>query len=295
MKTAAVFLDRDDTLIACRELPPAPPPANPGDLVDPALVRLLPGVAAGLGSLRSAGFPLVVITNQGLVARGAGTLETVAAVNARMLELIEREVPASTPRPLIAKVYACPFHPRGSVPKFTREHPWRKPGPGMLFEAARDLDLDLGASWMIGDAERDIEAGINAGLSPERCLRVGPQFALTGVEAAAKVVLSRLAAESGEQSTIRLSALSGKPLEDRATRDTVIASARALAERSGIVIDHLSVRGDSIAVTLQSDRITGVGFAAELRRTTNAWYEGKYHDGPLWGTPKPGWEFDPDA
>lgn len=295
MKTAAVFLDRDDTLIACRELPAAPPPANAGDLVDPTLVRLLPGVAAGLGALRLAGFPLVVVSNQGLVARGAGTLETVAAVNARMLELIEREVPASTPRPVIARVYACPFHPRGNVPEFTREHPWRKPGPGMLVEAARELNLDLEASWMIGDADRDIEAGINAGLAPERCLLVGPGLALTGVEAAARVVVSQQAAESEERCTIRLSALSGKPLDDRATRDTVAASARALAERSGIVIEQLRVLPDSIAVTIQADRITGVGFAAELRRTTNAWYEGKYHDGPLWGTPKPGWEFDPDA
>src|SRR5262245_34969983 len=80
----AVFLDRDDTLIACRELPAPPPPARPGDLVDPALVRLLPGVARGLSRLRDAGFLLVVISNQGVVARGGASPDVVERVNDRL-------------------------------------------------------------------------------------------------------------------------------------------------------------------------------------------------------------------
>jgi len=289
----AVFLDRDDTLIPCRELPPAPAPANPGDLVDPSLVRLLPGVAESLGDLRKAGFQLVIVSNQGLVARGAGTLETVAAVNSVMLHLIEVAAPTDAPRPIISRIYVCPFHPNGTVPAFTREHPARKPAPGMLLEAAKDLALNLPQSWLIGDAERDIQAGINAGLRPDRCLRIGPDAPHADLAAATSHLLARH--RGAQRCVVTLRAVSGEPLTDRSTRDTVVASARALAERTGIVLDDLRTTRDSIEVSILADRLTGIGFAAELRRSTNAWYEAKYHDGPLWGSPRPGWEFDPDA
>ncbi|HYE63271.1 MAG TPA: HAD-IIIA family hydrolase [Phycisphaerales bacterium] len=165
----AVFLDRDDTLIACRELPAAPPPCAPGDLIDPGLVRLLPGVLEGCRSLRRTGFALVVVSNQGVVARGGATCAVVDRVNARVGELLID----GAGRPLVERFYYCPFHPKGRVPEFTREHPWRKPAPGMILGAAEELGLDVSRSWLIGDAERDIAAGIGAGLTPERCVRVG--------------------------------------------------------------------------------------------------------------------------
>lgn len=161
----AVFLDRDDTLIACNELPPPPPPGKRGDLVDPALVRPLPGVLEGLTLLTRAGFTLVVVSNQGCVARGAATLDQVRAVNERVQALLNN---------LIHAFYFCPFHPQGTVPEYTRDHPWRKPHPGMILEAARDHALDLSHSWLIGDAPRDVESGINAGLAQERCLLIAP-------------------------------------------------------------------------------------------------------------------------
>jgi D-glycero-D-manno-heptose 1,7-bisphosphate phosphatase len=169
----AVFLDRDDTLNDANGLPPPPPPGNPGDVTDPALVRLLPGVQEGCRLLRRAGFTLVVVSNQGSVARGAATLQIVRSVNDKLRDLLP-----DTDRPgrsMIDAVYFCPFHPRGNLPEFTREHPWRKPAPGMILAAAADLDLDLSRSWLIGDAQRDIDAGIAAGLKPEHCLLVGPR------------------------------------------------------------------------------------------------------------------------
>ncbi|RMD60095.1 MAG: HAD family hydrolase, partial [Planctomycetota bacterium] len=57
----------------------------------------------------------------------------------------------------------CPHHPQGVVAGYDREHPWRKPSPGMLLQAARDLDLNLSRSWMVGDALRDCQAGRRAG------------------------------------------------------------------------------------------------------------------------------------
>lgn len=167
----AVFFDRDDTLMEANSLPAPPPPAAPGDVIDPALVRLLPGAREACAALKHAGFALVVVSNQGSVARGGATTAMVDAVNARLAELLGGGV--------IDAFYYCPFHPRGSVPAFTIEHPWRKPAPGMILAAAEDLALDLSRSWLIGDAERDIEAGVAAGLDPSRCLRVGPSLSIS--------------------------------------------------------------------------------------------------------------------
>jgi heptosyltransferase-2 len=167
----AVFLDRDDTLMAANSLPPAPPPAAPGDIIDPALVRLLPGVAESCARLKRAGYLIVVMSNQGVVARGGGTVEQVEAVNARLRELLPD--PDRPDRSLIDAIYYCPYHPRGSVETFRREHDWRKPSGGMITAAASELDLDLASSWLIGDADRDIDAGRAAGISPERCIRIG--------------------------------------------------------------------------------------------------------------------------
>lgn len=139
----AVFLDRDNTLIA-----------NDGDLGDPEGVVLLEGVREGLGRLHRGGFRLVVVTNQGGVARGRYDEAAVRAVHDRLQEL--------TGRPPLS-FYYCPFHPGGTVPEYAREHPWRKPAPGMLREAANRESLDLESSWMIGDQPRDAEAGRAAG------------------------------------------------------------------------------------------------------------------------------------
>lgn len=178
-----MFLDRDDTLIACRELPAPPPPCAPGDLVDPGLVRLLPGVLEGCRALRRAGYLLVVVSNQGVVARGGATCAVVERVNARVGELLVDEVG----RGLVERCYYCPWHPKGNVPEFTREHEWRKPRPGMILAAVGEMGIDVERSWMIGDAERDIEAGVAAGIAPGRCVRVGGGV---GFAEAVRVVLS---------------------------------------------------------------------------------------------------------
>lgn len=159
----AVFLDRDDTLIANREVTAGT--AHPGDLFDPALVRLLPGVTQSLKSLKKADFALVVVTNQGAVARGRCSTRQVEETNARMTELLRQEGPVE-----VDAVYYCPYHPRGTVPPYNVEHPWRKPAPGMILHAAADLGLDLDRSWMIGDAERDMRAALAAGIDRERTI-----------------------------------------------------------------------------------------------------------------------------
>lgn len=73
------------------------------------------------------------------------------------------------------------------------------------------------------------------------------------------------------------------PLADPVVRDMVIATARAIAERTGVNLAEVLSGDDSITVTIDADKLAGLGFLAELRRLTNAWYERKFSDGPLWG------------
>jgi D,D-heptose 1,7-bisphosphate phosphatase len=140
-----VFLDRDGTLIE-----------DPGYLREPTQVRLLPGVVEGLRALRAAGFALVVVTNQSGVARGYLNEIQLAAVHDRMRELLAAGGVG------LDGLYYCPYHPEGVVEAYRKESDWRKPGCGMLLQAAKDLGIDLGRSWMIGDAARDVEAGRRA-------------------------------------------------------------------------------------------------------------------------------------
>jgi D-glycero-D-manno-heptose 1,7-bisphosphate phosphatase len=146
MSYKAVFLDRDNTLIE-----------DPGYISDPSLVKLLPGVEQAVRSLSGAGYKIVVVTNQSGIARGLLTEETLAKIHAEMT----RQVEAHGVK--LDGVYYCPFHPEGTVERYAVDSDLRKPKPGMLLQAARDLDIDLRESWMVGDSPRDIEAGQRAG------------------------------------------------------------------------------------------------------------------------------------
>ncbi|MCL4196615.1 MAG: HAD family hydrolase [Phycisphaerales bacterium] len=143
----AIFLDRDNTIIH-----------NDDDLGKPEEVRLIRGAAHAIGSLRQLGYRIIVVSNQGGVARGLYTERDVDAVHERIAQMVYDSAGA-----IIDRFYYCPFHPEGTVKDYAREHPWRKPQPGMLLEAARSLELDLRECWMVGDQERDIEAGRAAG------------------------------------------------------------------------------------------------------------------------------------
>lgn len=144
----AVFLDRDNTIIH-----------NDGDLGDPDKVRLIQGAATAIASLCGLGYKVVVVTNQGGVARGKYGEADVDATHERLHELVRQAANGAR----IDGFYYCPFHPQGTVEEYRQEHHTRKPQPGMLLQAAEDLKLDLSQSWMVGDALRDIQAGARAG------------------------------------------------------------------------------------------------------------------------------------
>ena len=141
----AVFLDRDGTVIK-----------HVHYLCDPAMIQLLPGVAEALRRFRSAGFARVLVTNQSAIGRGMLTVQRLDEIHTEMNRQLA-ECGAT-----IDAIYYCPDVP-GSEDQTVVETPDRKPGPGMLLRAATDLELDLTASWMIGDLISDVLAGRNAG------------------------------------------------------------------------------------------------------------------------------------
>ena len=143
---AAVFVDKDGTLID--DVPYS---------CDPARIRLLPTVARGLARLQRAGQRVVVVSNQPGVALGRFALAALDGVEARLRELLRDAGVA------LDLVRWCPHHPLGTVPDYAIACACRKPAPGLLFDAARTLDVDLARSWMIGDILDDVEAGSRAG------------------------------------------------------------------------------------------------------------------------------------
>ncbi|MGN6626293.1 MAG: HAD-IIIA family hydrolase, partial [Tepidisphaeraceae bacterium] len=148
MRRPAVFFDRDNTLIIGNEY-----------LGDPAQVVLVAGAAAAVARCRDMGFAVVVVSNQSGVARGMFTEDDVRAVDKKMAELLL----AGNRGAVIDRHEFCPFHPDASVPAYKQDSFLRKPKPGMILAAADAMALDLGASWMVGDAPRDITAGQAAG------------------------------------------------------------------------------------------------------------------------------------
>jgi D-glycero-D-manno-heptose 1,7-bisphosphate phosphatase len=116
------------------------------------------GIFELVGTFRARGFAVVVVTNQAGIARGYYDEATFARFMAWMRGEFERRDAA------LDAVYFCPDHPTEGVGVYRRDLGRRKPAPGMILEAARDLDLDLAASWLVGDQAHDIEAGRAAGV-----------------------------------------------------------------------------------------------------------------------------------
>lgn len=146
MSTPAVFLDRDGTVNTEEDY-----------LSRVESVRLEKNAAEGLKLLQNAGFLLVVVTNQSGVARGLFDEAAVAAVNERLADILAENGVK------IDAFYYCPHHPEGTMAQYARECNCRKPASGMFRAAARDLDIDLAASYTVGDRARDLQAGRNVG------------------------------------------------------------------------------------------------------------------------------------
>lgn len=139
-----LFLDRDGTIIE-----------NHDYLADPISVVPITGAVEVIAKFKAVGFAVVIVTNQSGIARGLIRPEQYRAVNKRMLECLGGAQ--------INAVLACPFHPDGTPP-WRVAHPWRKPEPGMLLEAAALFQSDMERSVMVGDSLSDLRAGAAAGV-----------------------------------------------------------------------------------------------------------------------------------
>ncbi len=148
MKSKAVFLDRDGTIIT-----------DSGYIADPSEVDLLPGSAEAIHRFAQAGYLVVVASNQSGIARGMFDETDLENIHARFEELLSAEGVS------LDGAYYCPYldGSAATVRKYRRDSELRKPKPGMLLQAARELNVDLKRSWMIGDSPGDVQAGTRAG------------------------------------------------------------------------------------------------------------------------------------
>jgi D-glycero-D-manno-heptose 1,7-bisphosphate phosphatase len=120
--------------------------------------RFVDGIFELAAAFAGRGFTIVIASNQSGIGRGYYTEADFDRLMGWMKgEFARRGV-------TLAAVYHCPDHPTEGIGRYRRPNPWRKPGPGMLLQAARDLDLDLARCWTVGDQATDIEAGRAAGV-----------------------------------------------------------------------------------------------------------------------------------
>lgn len=135
----AVFLDRDGTIMS-----------DPGYISDPGKVEIFEHYAESLKALRDAGYLLIIVTNQSGIGRGYFTHKDLEKVNMRMCALFEGK------GVFFDGIYACPHVDENKCT-------CRKPQPGLLFRAAREHDIDISVSYMIGNSRSDVMAGVAAG------------------------------------------------------------------------------------------------------------------------------------
>ena len=136
-KQKAIFLDRDGT------------------------INKYLGFLRNIRKINESGYLAVVVTNQPVIARGEVSFEELEEIHNKMETLLGKE------GAYLDAIYYCPHHPHkgyeGERPELKIDCDCRKPKPGMLLKAAADFNIDLSRSWMVGDGENDVKAGLNAG------------------------------------------------------------------------------------------------------------------------------------
>ncbi|HWN97176.1 MAG TPA: HAD-IIIA family hydrolase [Methylomirabilota bacterium] len=192
-----VFLDRDGTLV--KEV-------SAQGLHRIEDLELLPGVSAAVHELNQTGLRAVMITNQPVVAKGFCTEEELQQIHNKLETLLGRE------HAFLDRIYYCPHHPEkgfpGERPELKIECKCRKPEPGMVLEAQRDLNIDLANSWFIGDTTTDVQTARNAGVKSilvrtghggaDRKHDVAPDFVFESLPEAVQFIAARSTETSGE-------------------------------------------------------------------------------------------------
>ena len=147
----AIFIDRDGTLNKTE-----------GFLVKPEQMQLIDGAAEAVKMINKSGYLAIVITNQPVIARGDCTFEQLELIHEKM------EMELGLHGAFLDAIYYCPHHTdrgfEGERIEYKIDCDCRKPKAGLFFRAAKDFNIDLSQSYMIGDSHRDVESGNNAGL-----------------------------------------------------------------------------------------------------------------------------------
>ena len=150
-KQKAIFLDRDGTI---NEMV--------GFVTKPEQFELIEGAAEAIKAINKSGYLAIVVTNQPVIARGDCTFEELQTIHDKM------ETELGKVGAFVDAIYVCPHHTdkgfEGERPEYKCHCDCRKPKPGLLLQAAKDFNIDLSESYMIGDSHRDVEAGENAGV-----------------------------------------------------------------------------------------------------------------------------------
>lgn len=149
-KQKAIFLDRDGTINK-----------YVGFLTKPEQFELLPDVAEAIKMINKSGYLAIVVTNQPVIARGDCTWEELQQIHDKMETELGKE------GAFLDAIYICPHHKdkgfEGERPEYKFDCECRKPKPGLLLQAAKDFNIDLSQSIIIGDSDSDVLSGLNAG------------------------------------------------------------------------------------------------------------------------------------
>jgi len=148
-KQKAIFLDRDGTINKMV-----------GFVTKPEQFELIEGAAEAIKAINKSGYLAIIVTNQPVIARGDCTFEELQTIHDKM------ETELGKVGAFVDAIYVCPHHTdkgfEGERPEYKCSCECRKPKPGLLLQAAKDFNIDLSESYMIGDSHRDVEAGENA-------------------------------------------------------------------------------------------------------------------------------------
>ena len=164
----AIFLDRDGTINAYK-----------GFLTHLENFELLPGVAEAIRKINKSGYLCIVVSNQPVIARGDCSFDDLKAIHDKMETLLGKE------GAFVDAIYYCPHHPdkgfEGERVEYKIDCDCRKPKPGLFFQAAKDWNINLHESYMIGDSERDVAAGNSAGCKQSYLIKTNEPEALLSI------------------------------------------------------------------------------------------------------------------
>lgn len=162
---SAIFLDRDGVISKEVNL-----------LHSLEQLELIEGAAEAIRYINQKGFLAIIVTNQPVIARNLCSIEELRNIHEKLETLLGKE------HAYLDAIYYCPHHPDSGYPEERKEYKikcdCRKPNPGMIFRAAKDWNIDLSTSYMIGDRESDKMAGINAGVKESVLISQNKPYAL---------------------------------------------------------------------------------------------------------------------